>query len=45
VNQFQQSGGTAYVMQQLVEGGFVHDDVTTVYGDGLSAYTLTPRSR
>lgn len=42
VNQFHQSGGTAYVMQQLIEGGFVHDDVTTVYGDGLSAYTLTP---
>ncbi len=42
VNQFHQSGGTAYILRQLLDGGFIHDDVTTMYGDGLSAYTLAP---
>ncbi len=43
VNQFHEAGGMTYVMSQLLKGGFLHNDVKTVVGDGLDAYATTPQ--
>ncbi len=43
VNQFHEAGGMTYIMEQLLAGGYLHDDVKTVVGNGLTAYTKTPR--
>ena len=42
VNEFHAAGGLGYVMAQLLDAGLLHDDVTTVAGCGLSAYTQEP---
>jgi phosphogluconate dehydratase len=42
VNHFQAAGGTGFVIRQLIDGGLIHEDVQTVVGRGLSAYTLDP---
>ena len=39
VNQFHDAGGMAYVIKQLLDGGFLHNDVKTVLGYGLDNYT------
>jgi phosphogluconate dehydratase len=38
VNQFEDAGGPAFVIRELLKGGLLHEDVMTVSGDGLSAY-------
>jgi phosphogluconate dehydratase len=43
VNQFHEAGGMTYIMEQLLAGGYLHDDVKTVVGNGLTQYTKTPR--
>jgi phosphogluconate dehydratase len=42
INSFQQAGGMALLIHQLLEGGFLHEDVQTSVGLGLSRYTETP---
>jgi phosphogluconate dehydratase len=42
VNQFHNAGGIAYVISELLKGGLLHEDVTTVVGRGLTAYTKNP---
>jgi len=42
VNQFHDAGGMAYIIEQLLAGGYVHDDVKTVIGSGLAAYAKNP---
>ena len=42
VNQFQAAGGPAYVIGQLLAGGFMHPDVLTVRQGGLHEYTCVP---
>jgi phosphogluconate dehydratase len=42
VNQFQEAGGMAFLTRELLEGGFLHPDVTTVGGDGLAPYAFAP---
>ncbi len=42
VNQFHAAGGMGYVIKELLRGGLVHDDVTTVAGQGLQAYAADP---
>ncbi len=32
-----------FLIKQLLKVGFLHDDVRTVYGQGLAAYTIDPR--
>jgi phosphogluconate dehydratase len=39
VNQFHSAGGMAYIILQLLAGGYLHNDVKTVLGTGLDAYT------
>jgi phosphogluconate dehydratase len=42
VNHFHAAGGMGFLIKQLLKAGFVHDDVRTVFGQGLSAYTIEP---
>ncbi|KVM56302.1 phosphogluconate dehydratase [Burkholderia ubonensis] len=43
VNHFHAAGGIAFLVRNLLEGGLLHEDVTTVAGRGLSHYTKEPR--
>ena len=43
VNHFHAAGGTAYVIRTLLDNGHLHEDVNTVWGQGLRNYTLEPR--
>ncbi len=40
VNHFHAAGGMGFLIRQLLRGGLLHDDVRTVYGHGLEAYTV-----
>jgi len=40
VNHFHAAGGMGYLIQELLESGHLHEDVKTVWGDGLSGYTV-----
>jgi phosphogluconate dehydratase len=42
INHFQQAGGMAFLVKQLLDNGFLHPDVQTIVGKGLQPYTLTP---
>jgi phosphogluconate dehydratase len=42
VNRFQVAGGMAFLIRELLGGGFLHGDTTTVVGGGLSAYAAEP---
>ena len=42
VNQFHAAGGMALVMRELLDAGLLHEDVHTVVGTGLRAYTQEP---
>jgi phosphogluconate dehydratase len=43
VNHFHNAGGMPVVIDQLLENGLIHDDVKTIMGEGLSAYTSMPK--
>lgn len=40
VNHFHAAGGMGFLIAQLLRKGLLHDDVRTVYGQGLSAYAI-----
>ncbi|PLT86640.1 phosphogluconate dehydratase, partial [Sinorhizobium medicae] len=40
VNHFHAAGGMGFMIAQLLSKGLLHDDVRTVYGQGLSAYAI-----
>ncbi len=42
VNHFQAAGGLAFVIRELLDAGLLHEDVHTVMGPGLRAYTREP---
>ena len=42
VNQFHAAGGLALVIRELLDAGLLHEDVRTIHGDGLRAYTREP---
>jgi len=42
VNQFQAAGGLAFLTRELLDAGLLHEDVLTVAGKGLRAYTREP---
>lgn len=42
VNDFHEAGGTPFLIRELLAAGLLHEDVRTVMGEGLSAYTRTP---
>lgn len=43
VNHFHAAGGMGFLIKQLLKTGLVHDDVRTVFGQGLAAYTVEAR--
>jgi len=42
VNHFHAAGGTGFLIGELLEAGLLHEDVKTVTGEGLDAYTTAP---
>ena len=42
VNQFQAAGGTGFVIRELLDGGFMHEDVLTVRPGGIREFTGEP---
>ncbi len=42
VNHFHAAGGMAFLIRELLAGGLLHADVTTVCGEGLAAYVAEP---
>ena len=42
VNQFQAAGGPGLVIRELLDAGFMHDDVLTVRAGGIREYTRLP---
>lgn len=43
INHFQAAGGMTFLMRELSEAGFLHQDVKTVVGSGLADYFLEPK--
>ena len=43
VNHFHAAGGMGFLIRELCDGGFLHRDVTTVWGCGLDGYAREPR--
>jgi phosphogluconate dehydratase len=44
VNQFQAAGGPGFVIRELLDAGFMHEDVLTVRAGGIREFTRIPRS-
>ena len=42
VNHFHAAGGLGFVMRELLDGGLLHGDVTTILGDGLDNFLAEP---
>ena len=42
VNHFHAAGGMGFLIRELLQAGLMHEDVQTVVGRGLSAYTREP---
>ncbi len=42
INNFQEAGGTALLIRELLQSGHLHSDVLTVAGPGLKRYTQKP---
>ncbi|MDY7578071.1 phosphogluconate dehydratase [Herbaspirillum sp. RTI4] len=42
VNHFHAAGGTGLVLRELLDAGFMHDDVATILGRGLRAHCAEP---
>jgi phosphogluconate dehydratase len=43
VNHFNAAGGMGFLIRELLGAGLVHEDVSTIMGSGLSAYTKEAR--
>src|SRR3954470_16593031 len=43
VNHFHAAGGMGFLIRELLESGHLHEDVKTVWGSGLSGYTVEAR--
>ena len=42
VNRFQMAGGMGFLIRELLDGGFLQDDVETIMGRGLRAHAQVP---
>src|SRR5690606_16867451 len=40
VNHFHAAGGMGFLIKELLNDGYLHEDVKTVWGQGLSNYTV-----
>ena len=43
VNHFHAAGGMGFLIRELLQAGLLHEDVSTVWGSGLSGYTVEPK--
>ncbi len=43
VNHFHAAGGMGFLIRELLDAGYLHEDVETVWGKGLSSYTVEAR--
>ena len=43
VNHFHAAGGMGFLIRELLDHGFLHDDVRTAWGSGLRAYAIEAR--
>ena len=43
VNHFQAAGGMGFLIRELLDAGLLHEDVQTVWGDGLRPYAVEAR--
>ena len=42
VNRFHVAGGMAFLIRELLDGGFLHGDIMTAMGKGLAPYAMEP---
>ncbi|GGA78681.1 phosphogluconate dehydratase [Brucella endophytica] len=42
VNHFHAAGGMGYLIRELLDAGLLHEDVRTVWGEGLRPYAIEP---
>ena len=42
VNHFHAAGGMGYLIRELLDAGYLHEDVQTVWGEGLRSYAIEP---
>jgi phosphogluconate dehydratase len=42
INAFHDAGGTPFLIRELLDGGYLHNDVETVVGHGLEQYARMP---
>ncbi|MFO8140621.1 MAG: phosphogluconate dehydratase [Marinobacter sp.] len=42
INAFHEAGGTPFLIRELLDGGYLHNDVNTVMGQGLAQYGQMP---
>ncbi len=43
VNHFHAAGGMGFLIRELLDAGLLHEDVQTVWGQGLRAYAIEPK--
>lgn len=43
VNHFQAAGGMGFLIRELLDGGLLHEDVQTIWGEGLRGYAVEAR--
>ncbi len=43
VNHFNAAGGMGFLIRELLDGGLLHNDVTTIMGEGLEGYLQEPK--
>ncbi|KFB11127.1 phosphogluconate dehydratase [Nitratireductor basaltis] len=43
VNHFHAAGGLGFLIRELLDAGLLHEDVRTVWGDGLRSYAIEPK--
>ena len=42
VNHFHAAGGMGFLIRELLDAGYLHEDVMTVWGEGLRPYAIEP---
>ena len=42
VNHFHAAGGMGFLIRELLDAGYLHEDVKTVWGEGLRPYAIEP---
>jgi len=43
VNHFHAAGGMGFLIRELLDAGYLHEDVQTVWGEGLRLYAIEPK--